>query len=124
MLRLGGQAGDRGPHRFMGRAQNIDRVDLDRVDDADRPGDRTVRHEIAVNVFALFRQKLLRVVQLWVPEFLRKNDGRRYDRAGECASPRFIDTRDRGDAEGAEPSLMPESAPPIHRQENTKTAEN
>ena len=114
VLRLKGQAGDCDSHRFVGRAQNIDRVDLDRVDDADRPGDRIVRNQIVVNFFALLRQKLLRVVQLSVPEFLRENNRRRYDWSGQRATPRFVDARDRGDAESAEFSFMPESAATVH----------
>jgi hypothetical protein len=114
MLRLKSQASDRDSHRFVGRAQNIDRVDLDRVDDADRPADRVVRNKIVVNLFAFLRQKLLRVVQLSVPEFLRENNCCRYDWTRQRATPRFIDAGDRGDAESAEFSFMPESAAPIH----------
>jgi len=29
---------NRNPHRFMRSAQNVNRVDLDRIDDSDRPG--------------------------------------------------------------------------------------
>ena len=59
MLRLKGETGEGESHRLVGRAQNIERVDLDRVDDADSPGDRVVREKILVNFFAFFRQKLL-----------------------------------------------------------------
>jgi hypothetical protein len=124
MLRLGDQARDRDPHCFVGRAQNINGVDLDRVDDANRPGDCIVRHEIVVNSFAFFRQKLLRIVQLSMLEFFGENNCRRYDWAGQRTTPCFIDARDRGDAESTELSFMPESAPPIHRQENTETKKN
>jgi hypothetical protein len=124
VLRFKGQSGDRDSHRFVGRAQNIDHVDLDRVNDADRPGDRIVRHQIVVNLFAFLRQKLLRVVQLSVPEFFREDDGRGYDWTRQRATPRFVDARDRGEAESAKLSFVSESAPPIHRQENTVTARN
>jgi hypothetical protein len=114
VLRLAGQAGDRDPHRFVGRAQNIDRIDLDRIDNADRPGNRVVRDEIAVDLLAFFWEKLLRIVQLSVPEFLRENDRRRYDRAGQRTTSRFIDAGNRGDAESAELSFMPESTASVH----------
>ena len=81
MVWLNGERGQRGAHRFVGRAQNIDRIDLDGIDDADRPPDRIVRDEIVVNLSAFLRQQLLRVVQFPVPEFLRKNNGGCYDRA-------------------------------------------
>jgi hypothetical protein len=82
VLRLKGEAGDGGSHRFMGRAQNVDRIDLDRINDADRPPDGVIRHEIVVNFLAFLRQELFRIVQLSVPEFLRKDHGGRYDRPG------------------------------------------
>jgi hypothetical protein len=49
-------------HRLVGGAQDIDRVDLDRIDDSDRPRDRAVRDQIMVNFFAPLREKLLGVV--------------------------------------------------------------
>ena len=62
MLGLHGQSADRGPHRLVGRAQDVDRVDLDRVHHADRPRDGVVRDEIPVNLLSLLRQKLFRIV--------------------------------------------------------------
>jgi hypothetical protein len=114
VLRLKSQGSDRDSHRFVGRAQNIDRIDLDRVYDPDRPADCVVRNEIVVNLFAFVGQKLLRIVQLSVPEFFREDDGCRYDWTRQRATPRFVDARDRGDAKGAELSFMPESAAAIH----------
>ena len=59
VLRLKGEAGDGDSHRLVGRAQDVDRIDLDRVDNADRPRDRIVREEIVVNLLAFLRQQLL-----------------------------------------------------------------
>jgi hypothetical protein len=114
MLGLHGESVDRCAHRFVSRAQNIDRVDLDGIDDADRPRDRSVPNEIVVNFFALLRQELLRNVQLLVPKFFRKNDGGCYDRTSQRAAPRFIDARDSGNPERTQFAFMPESAAPIH----------
>ena len=99
-------------HRFVSRAQYVDRVDLDRIDHADRPRDRTVRDEIVVNLFALLRQKLFGIVQLPVPKFLRQNNRRCYNRPGERAAARFIDARDGGNSKRAQFAFMPESAAP------------
>src|SRR5205085_2553594 len=47
------------PHRLVGGAQDIDRVDLDRINDSHRPVNRIVRDEVPVNLLALLRQELL-----------------------------------------------------------------
>ena len=114
VLRLKGKACDGDAHRLMGRAQNINRVYFERVDDSDSPRDGVVRHQIAINLFAFLRQKLLRIVQLFVPEFLRKNNRRRYNRTGKSAAPRFVNAGDGRDAEPAQLTLMPETTSPIH----------
>ena len=53
---------ERDPHRLVRGAQDVNRVDLHRIDDSDRPGDRGVRDEVMVNFFALFGEKLFRIV--------------------------------------------------------------
>jgi len=111
---LSREGGNGCPHRFVGRAQNVDRVDLDRIDHADRPRDRVVRDEIVVNFFALLRQELFRIVELFVPEFFRQNNGCRYNRPGERAPSCFIDAGDRRNPECAQFAFMPESAAAIH----------
>ncbi len=115
VLRLKGEAGDCGPHRLVGRAQDIDRVDLERIDDSDGPGDGVVRDELAVDLFAFFREKLLRVVQLPMPKFLRKNDSGGYDWPRERSAAGFVDAGDGGDTEGAEFAFMPEPTATVHR---------
>ena len=114
MFRLNDERGDCGSHRFVGGAQNIDRVNLDGINDADRPRDRIVRDQVVVNLFALLRQKLLRIVQLPMLEFFRKNNRRRYDRSGERPASRFIDARDGGNAERAQFAFVPKSAASVH----------
>ena len=114
MFGLSGESGNGRAHRFVGSAQNIDRVDLDGINDAYRPRDRIVCNQLVVNLFAFFRQKLLRIVQLPVPEFFRKNNRRRYDRPGQRAAPCFIDAGDRRNSERAQFAFMPESAAAIH----------
>ena len=111
---MDGERIDGGAHRLMSRAQNIDRVDLHGIDNADRPRDRGIREEIVVNLFALLRQKLLRIVQLPMLEFFRKNNRRRYDRSGERPASRFIDARDGGNAERAQFAFVPKSAASVH----------
>ena len=114
MVWLNGERRQRGTHRFVSRAQNIDRIDLDGIDDANRPRDRIVRNEIVVNFIAFLRQQLLRVVQFPVPELLRKNYHGRHDWTGERATAGFIDPRDGGNTERAQFAFMPESAAAIH----------
>jgi len=124
VFRLQGEAGDRNSHRLVRRAQNVDRVDLDGINDADRPRDRVVGSEIVVNFIAFLRQKLLRIVQLLVTKFFRENNSGGYDRPGERSATGFIDAGNRGDPKRAKFSFMPKSAASIHRGENTETPKN
>ena len=115
VFRLNRESRNCNPHRLMTRAQNVDCIDLDGVHDADRPRDRIVRDQVVINLFALFRQQLLRVVQPPVPEFFRKNNRRCYDRSGERAAACFIDAGDRGNPERAQFAFMAKSTTTIHR---------
>jgi hypothetical protein len=115
VLRLKGEGGDGRAHRLVGRAQDVDRIDLDRINDAHRPRDSAVRHEILVNLFAFLRQQLFRIVQLPVLEFLRENCRGGYDRSGEGTTSRFVDAGDTGDTEGPEFAFMPETTATVHR---------
>jgi hypothetical protein len=115
VLGLKRETGQGEPHRLVGRAEDVYRVDLDGINDSDRPADRLVRDDILVNFLALLRQKLLRIVQLFVPEFFRENNCRGYDWTRERAAPRFVDAGDGRDPERAKFSFMPESAAAIHR---------
>jgi hypothetical protein len=124
MLRLKGEPRQREAHRLVGRTQNVDRVDLNRIDDSNRPRDRAVRHQVFVDCLPFFRQELLRIVQLPVLEFLRENDGGSYNRAGKRTAPRFIDAGECRNSEGAQFALMPKTAAAIHRRENTKKLKN
>ena len=49
------QRSDGGAHRLVSGAQDIDRIDLDRIDDPDRPRDRIVRGQLAINFLAFLR---------------------------------------------------------------------
>jgi hypothetical protein len=114
VLRLRRQSLESGAHRLVGGAQNINRVDLDRIDHADRPENGVVRDEVVVNFFALFGQELLRIVQTPVAEFFGKNDCGGDHRAGQSAAAGFVDAGDRGDTEGAEFAFMPEATTTVH----------
>ena len=111
---LQGEAGESEAHRLMGSAQDVDRVDLDRIHDADRPANRLVGEELFVNLLPLFREELFGIVQLPVPEFLRKNDRRRYDRSREGPASRLIDPGDAGNAERPKFAFMPKTAATVH----------
>jgi hypothetical protein len=115
VLRLKGEGGNGGPHRLMGRAQNIDRVDLDRIDDADRPCDGVVRHELVVNLFAFLRQQLFRIVQLPVLELFGENNRGCYNRPRERATACLVDAGNCRDAEGPKFAFMPETTTTVHR---------
>ena len=114
VFRLAGQRLERRPHGFVGRAQNIDLVDLHGVDHSHGPEDGAVRRQVVVNLLPFFRQELLRIVQLPVPEFFGKNYSGGYHRAGQGAAARFINAGDAGDTECAKFAFMPEAATTVH----------
>ncbi len=58
VLRFRGKSCDREPHRFMRRAQNVDLVDLDGINNADRPAHCRVLNEVAINFLAPLGQEL------------------------------------------------------------------
>jgi len=53
---------ERGAHRFVSGAENIDRVDLNRIDNPNGPRNPVVCRQIVVNLLPLLRQKLFRIV--------------------------------------------------------------
>ena len=62
VLRRNRQADDRDSHRLVGGAQDIDTVNLDGIDDPDRPNDLGVIRQVFVNFFTQLRRKLFRIV--------------------------------------------------------------
>ena len=53
---------ERGSHRFVGRAQNIDLIDLEGVDHTDAPNNVVARHQLVVDFLAQLGQELFRVL--------------------------------------------------------------
>jgi hypothetical protein len=111
-LETQGVGGD--AHRLVRRAQDIDRVDLDRIDNSDRPGDRAVPNQLVIDLFASLGEKLLGIVQPAVPEFFGEDDSGRYDGTGQRPPARFIDAGDRRDAKCAQSAFMPETTATVH----------
>ena len=71
MLRRRCERGHGVAHGPVARTQNIDPIDLEMIDDADRPRDFGIAGKIEINFFAHFRGELLGIVQFPVPEFFR-----------------------------------------------------
>ena len=59
MLGQNRKAGDRDPHRLMRGAQDIDSIDLERIDNPDCPDDVGPGREVLVDLLAQLRRKLL-----------------------------------------------------------------
>jgi hypothetical protein len=53
------QSFDGDAHPFVRRAQDIDRINLNRIDNSNGPRDRLVVDQLVVNFFAAFGEKLL-----------------------------------------------------------------
>jgi hypothetical protein len=107
-----------GAHRLMRSAQNVDCIDLDRIDNADGPRNRVVSDQVVVNFLAPFRQELLRIIQPAMTKLLGEHHRCRYDRTGQRAAPRLINACNRGDAERAQSAFMPEATATIHERIN------
>jgi len=101
MIGLEAECVDGRAHRLVGSAENIDRIDLNRIDDSDSPDDGLVVHQFAIDFFTAFGGKLFGVVELTMAEFFGEDNCGRYDGAGERAAARFIDPGNRRDTEGA-----------------------
>ena len=101
MVGLEIQGADGRAHRLVGGAQDIDRINLHGIHDSNRPQDRLIVDEVAVNLFAAFAEELLGIVEPAMPEFFREDDGGGYDRTSQGPAPGLIDAGDRGDTQGA-----------------------
>jgi hypothetical protein len=101
-------------HRSMARAQNVDAINLNGIDNADRPSDFGIGHQIRIDLLAQFRCKLLRIVQPTVTKFFRENYCSGHNRTCERATSSFINPRDTRNAGGAQFFLITKSASPVH----------
>src|SRR5580700_9892792 len=103
----------------MGRAQNVNPVDLDRIDDADRPGNLTVSGKFLVDFLAQIRRELFGIVQLPMTKFFRENCHGRDNRPSQRATAGFIYSGDTNDTDRAQFPFVTKSATPIHRPESS-----
>ena len=114
VIGLKSESGEGDSHRLVGGAENIDRIDLHGIDDADRPGDGVVADDILVNLFPFLRQELFRIVQLPMLEFFRENDGGRDDRTSQGAASSLINAGNSTDPDGAQLLFMSKAAATVH----------
>jgi hypothetical protein len=98
----------------MARAQNIDAIDLDGIDSADRPPDFGIGYEIRINFLAQFRRKLFGIVQATMTKFFRKNYCSGHNRARQRTPTSFINPSNTRDTGAAQFFLVTKSASPIH----------
>ena len=102
------------PHRSMARAQNVDAINLNRIDSADRPSDFRIGHQIRIDLLAQFGCKLLGIVQATVTKFSRKNYCSGHNRASQRPPASFINPSNTRDTGAAQFFLVTKSASPIH----------
>jgi hypothetical protein len=101
-------------HRSMACAQNVDAINLNGIDSADRPSDFGIGHQIRIDLLAQFRCKLLGVVQATVTKFFRKNYRSGHNRASQRSPASFINPSNTRDTGAAQFFLVTKSASPIH----------
>ena len=100
------QRGDGDAHGLVRRAQDVDAIDFERIDNADGPEDIGVAHKFGINFLAQVGEELFGILQTFVPEFFGENNGGCDDGSGERAAPGFIDPGDARQAQGAELAFM------------------
>ena len=88
-------------HCLVRRAQNIDPVDLDGINDADCPSDRRIADELVINFLTQLGRELFGIVEFAPSKFFRKDHRRRDHRPGESTAPHFIYSGDASDTNGA-----------------------
>jgi hypothetical protein len=101
-------------HCSMARAQNVDAINLNGIDSADRPSDFGIGHQLRINFLAQFRRELLGIVQAAMTEFFRKNYCSGHNRTSQRTPTSFINPSNTRDTRAAQSFLVTKSAPPIH----------
>jgi len=114
MIRRIGQGRDCQAHRSMAGAENVNAIDLDRIDRADRPSDLGIGHQIRINFLAQLRCKLFGIVQATMTKFFRKDDCSGHNRARQRTPTSFINPSNTSDTGAAQFFLVTKSASPIH----------
>jgi hypothetical protein len=108
------QGCDRPTHRAMACTQNVDAIDLDRIDNADSPSDVGIGHQIRINFIAQFRRKLFGIVQATMTKFFGQNNSSSDNWTRESTTPCFVNSGDLRNAGGEQFFLVTKSAPPAH----------
>jgi hypothetical protein len=101
-------------HGTMARAQDVNPIDLDGINNPDSPSHFEIRSQFAIDFLAQLRRELFRIVQSPVPEFFRKNHRGCDDRASQRAATSFVNPGNARDATETEFFLVAESAAPVH----------
>jgi hypothetical protein len=98
----------------VARAQNVDPIDLDGINNTDSPSDFGIGDEFAIDLFAQFRRELFGIIQTTMTKFFSKNDSRGDNRTRQRAAASFVNPSDARDSDGAEFFLVTKSAAPVH----------
>jgi hypothetical protein len=110
------QGRDRQTHCSMARAQDVDAINFNGIDNGDRPSDFGIGHQFRINFLAQFRRKLFGIVQATMTKFFGENYRSCHNRTCERATSSFINTCDPPDTDGAKFFLVTKSAPPAHAE--------
>jgi hypothetical protein len=108
------QGFDRQTHGAVARAQDVDPIDLDGINNGDSPSDFGSRDQFAIDFLAQFRRELFRIVQAAMTKFFGKNHCGRDDWTGQRTAAGFINPRNARNSDGTEFFLVTKSAPPVH----------
>jgi hypothetical protein len=107
--RFDGQA-----HGAMARAQNVDPIDLDRINNTDSPSDFGIGDQIRIDFLAQFWRQLFGIIQATMTKFFRKNYCGGNNRTRQRPATSFINSCNSRYAGGAQFFLVTKSASPVH----------
>jgi hypothetical protein len=101
-------------HGPMAGAQNVDAIDFDGINNAERPPDLGIGHQIRINILPQFGGKLLGIVQATMAKFFRKNYSSSDNWTCQRTAPRFVKPSNTRYTGGAQFFLVTKSASPVH----------
>jgi len=114
MIRRSAQRFHGCPHGAMAGAQNVDAIDLQRINNAHRPLQLGVGRQFLINLLPQIRRELFGIVQPAMTEIFRQNYSRSDDRAGQGSAAGFVNPGNARDPGGAQFLFVAKSATAAH----------
>jgi hypothetical protein len=105
---------DREAHGAMARAQNVDPIDFDGINDTNSPSDFGISRQFAIDFLAQFGQELFGIIQAAMTEFFGKNYRGGHHWTGQGAATGFVNPGNARNPGGPQFLFVTKSAAPVH----------